>query len=198
LFPYLVTTDFIEMRNLFAHSDELIIHSVCIIAQRLTDAGDGLSRATRNVVIQLALMDLADEIFPNSGNSFTAVQRADLQDTVVDRIIPVFMDPAPVPPGTRTFVRDCQRLTNAVFWPIVAEVCDLRWTHGPAFSVWAEQQLEVLPEMRDVRWDNPAHWGLHKAHRGFVNAIRIRSYPPCLSRVLNTRGRVFFTSIIGK
>jgi hypothetical protein len=164
------------MRNLFAHSDELIIHALYSISQRLEDVADGTSRGARNVVIQDAIVDLVNDVFPNSGQSFTAPQQASLQDTVVDRVIPVLMNPEDVPPATHTFVRDCQRLTNAVFWPIVAEVCDSRWEHGAAFSVWTEiqRQLEVLPELREVHCDNQAYWGLRQGYRGFVDAMRIR------------------------
>jgi hypothetical protein len=95
---------------------------------------------------------------------------------VVDLIIPVLMNPEGVPPATCTFVQDCQRLPNAVFWRIVAEVCDSCWEHGAAFSVWTEiqRQLEVLPELRDICRDNQAHWGLRQAHRVFVDAVPIR------------------------
>jgi hypothetical protein len=43
LFGYLGTVAFLEMRNLFIHSDELIILGMCIIAQRLEDMANGAS-----------------------------------------------------------------------------------------------------------------------------------------------------------
>jgi hypothetical protein len=68
LFGYLVSTNFIEIRSLFAHSDKLIIHAVCIIAQRLEDVVDGASRGARNVVVQLAVVNLGDEVSLTQGD----------------------------------------------------------------------------------------------------------------------------------